>query len=66
MYTDSASSSTEARNGSRQPHCSKACSPSTPRVTAIASSASSRPMVPVPITSEVFSPRRCGAECSAT
>ena len=24
------------------------------------------PMVPVPITSEVFSPRRCGAECSAT
>ncbi|MCY1338688.1 hypothetical protein D9M71_503510 [compost metagenome] len=66
MYTEIASSSTESRNGIRQPQASKASVPSAERQARITSSDMNRPRVAVVWIHEVKKPRLPLGACSAT
>jgi hypothetical protein len=66
IHTEMPSSSTETRNGTRQPQAAKASSPIAVRTPRITSSDRNRPSVAVVWIQDVKAPRLpCGA-CSAT
>ena len=64
--TEMISSTTETRNGMRQPHSRKASSPTDLRVPRMTSSPAIRPSEAVIWIQPVVSPRRLFSACSAT
>ncbi len=66
IQTEMPSSTTDTRNGTRQPHAAKASSPIEVRVATITSSAASRPNEAVDWIQPVEAPRLLAGECSAT
>ena len=66
IQTDTASSSTETRNGTRQPQSRKAGSPTAVRVPRMTSNPAMRPSEAVTWIQPVSAPRRRSGACSAT